>query len=360
MTDTKSYFFVVLIRFLYSISQIFSKAAFNQGMSIPVFVFYRHLIASIFISPFAFLLGRKRAPHLSYKIAFKLFVHALYGHSAAVYLFSLGLSYISAASSSAICNLLPVMAFTLAAFLRMESLKMKRLHGVLKASGIMLCISGVIILAFYKGIVLDSINHHHLLHNKKSVTQANSSKMRWILGIFLTTLSVFLLSLWTVLMGPMMEEYPSKILTTTFQSIFSMIQSFFIALVLERDFSKWKLDFDIGLLGVVYCGIVLSGITYYLQAWVIQMKGPVFLAMSMPLTLIFTMMLSSIILGEEISLGSVIGGILMVGGLYNVLWGKRIEETVEKDTIEEENLDKEANLEEKDIKLQTENTHISI
>ena len=48
----------------------------------------------------------------------------------------------------------------------------------------------------------------------------------------------------------------------------------------------------------------------------------------------------------------------MVGGLYNVLWGKRIEETVEKDTIKEQNLDKEANLEEKDIKLQTENSHM--
>lgn len=84
---------------------------------------------------------------------------------------------------------------------RMESLKMKKLHGVLKASGIMLCISGVIILAFYKGTVLDSINHHHLLHNKKTVTQAaNSSKMRWILGTFITTLSIFLWALWTVLM----------------------------------------------------------------------------------------------------------------------------------------------------------------
>ncbi|XP_078156791.1 WAT1-related protein At5g64700-like [Carex rostrata] len=358
MTDTKAYFVIVLIRFLYAIAQIISKAAFNQGMSIPVFVFYRHLFASIFISPFAFVLGRKRSPHLSYKIAFKLFVHALYGLSAAVYLFSLGLSYISAASSSAICNILPVMAFILAIIFRMESLKMKKLHGVLKASGIMLCISGVIILAFYKGTVLDSINHHHLLHNKKTVTQAaNSSKMRWILGTFITTLSIFLWALWTVLMGPMMEEYPSKILTITFQCIFTVIQSFFIALALERDFSKWKLDFDISLLAVVYSGIVLSGITYYLQAWVIQKKGPVFLAMSMPLTLIFTIMLSSIILGEAITSGSIIGGILMIGGLYNVLWGKRIEETVEKDTIKMENLDKEANLEGTDIKLQTENNH---
>ncbi|KAJ3705246.1 hypothetical protein LUZ61_008951 [Rhynchospora tenuis] len=234
----------------------------------------------------------------------------------------------------------------------MESLKLKRLHGVLKASGILLCIAGVVILAFYEGPVIRSISNYHLLHTSVTAKQADGSKMKWILGVFLTTLAVFQWSLWTVLMGPMLEEYPSKILTATLQCIFTTIQSFFIALVLERDHSKWKLKFDMGLLAVLYCAIALSGISYYLQAWAIQLQGPVFLGMSMPLTLIFTIMLSSIILGEAISLGSVIGGILMVGGLYNVLWGKRIEESPEKDIIKEQNHDEEANLD-KDTQMQT-------
>lgn len=50
-------------------------------------------------------------------------------------------------------------------------------------------------------------------------------------------------------------------------------------------------------------GIVVTGVTYYLQTWVIEKKGPVFLAMSTPLALIITIFCSAILLGEVITLG---------------------------------------------------------
>ena len=50
-------------------------------------------------------------------------------------------------------------------------------------------------------------------------------------------------------------------------------------------------------------GIIVTGVTYYLQAWVLEKKGPVFLAMSTPLALIMTMFSSAILLGEIITLG---------------------------------------------------------
>jgi hypothetical protein len=52
--------------------------------------------------------------------------------------------------------------------------------------------------------------------------------------------------------GPMLEQYPSKLLNTTLQMTFSTIQSFFIALAVERDFSRWKLRLDVGLVAVLY------------------------------------------------------------------------------------------------------------
>jgi len=48
---------------------------------------------------------------------------------------------------------------------------------------------------------------------------------------------------------------------------------------------------------------MVTGVTYYLQTWVIEKKGPVFLAMSTPLALIITIFSSAVILGEIISLG---------------------------------------------------------
>jgi drug/metabolite transporter (DMT)-like permease len=50
-------------------------------------------------------------------------------------------------------------------------------------------------------------------------------------------------------------------------------------------------------------GIVVAAISYYLQIWVIDKKGPVFLSMSMPLSLVFTMAIASFLLGEDVSLG---------------------------------------------------------
>ena len=107
-------------------------------------------------------------------------------------------------------------------------------------------------------------------------------------------------------------------------------------------------------------GVIVTALSYYMQMWTIAKRGPVFLAMSMPLTLIFTIIISSFVLGEAVSLGryarpellmklhkcatklysiticklnfvllyflsSIIAGILLIGGLYNVLWGKSME-----------------------------------
>ncbi|GJN18606.1 hypothetical protein PR202_gb05781 [Eleusine coracana subsp. coracana] len=187
--------------------QIVTKDAFNQGMSTSVFVFYRHATAILFLVPVSYLLERKTAPPLSVKVCLKLFVHALYGISGSINIYSLGLSYASATSSSAIFNLLPVVAFFLAILFGMESLNLKRFHGIAKVVGVIFCIAGVILLAFYQGPELKSFNHHHLFHQiSKSRSGVTSHSTRsWILGIFLTTLSTTAWALWTVLQGPMLE-----------------------------------------------------------------------------------------------------------------------------------------------------------
>jgi hypothetical protein len=49
-----------------------------------------------------------------------------------------------------------------------------------------------------------------------------------------------------------LKECPDKILVMAAQCIFSMVQSFVVAAVAERDFSRWKLRFDVGLLAIFY------------------------------------------------------------------------------------------------------------
>jgi drug/metabolite transporter (DMT)-like permease len=59
-----------------------------------------------------------------------------------------------------------------------------------------------------------------------------------------------------------------------------------------------------------------------------ELKGPVFLAMTNPLCFVFTIFSSSFFLGEIVHLGSVLGGALLVAGLYSVHWGKLKEEDI--------------------------------
>uniref|UniRef100_A0ACD5UL33 Uncharacterized protein n=1 Tax=Avena sativa TaxID=4498 RepID=A0ACD5UL33_AVESA len=326
MGNGKVYAMIVLIRLIYAGMHILTKASFEEGMSTTVFVFYRHAVAAIFLAPFAVFEIRKRpAPPLTLRLSVKIFVHAFYGMAGTINLYSIGLNYASATSSSAIFNIVPVVAFILAVMFRMETLKLKSVHGMAKASGILLCIGGVVALALYQGPQLKSLNHHPLLHSTGKAVHAQPEK-NWALGIFLMTASVVIWSLWTVKQGPLLLEYPSKLLNTTLQCAFASVQSFIIALVMERDLSRWKLAGGMTLVAVLFTGIVVAAISYYLQIWVIEKKGPVFLSMSMPLSLVFTMAIASFLLGEDVSLGSIIGGALLVAGLYAVLWGKGREE----------------------------------
>ncbi|XP_006645981.1 WAT1-related protein At5g64700-like [Oryza brachyantha] len=312
-----------LIRFIYGVMQILTKVAFTQGTSTSVLVFYRHIVATAVLLPVTLVVERKTAPPLSFKVSLKLFVHALYGMSASMNISSIGLNYASATSASAVQNLVPVLTFFLAVLLGVESLKLKMHHGVVKVSGIVFCAVGVTVLALYQGPDLKSFINHHLFPHTNSA--GTHSLRNWILGIFLQSFATLMWALWAVLQGPLLEEYPSKLLNTTLQIVFATVQSFFMALVLERDFSRWKLGFDVGLVAIIYCGIVVSAISYYLQVWVIDKRGPVFLCMTVPLTLVITIILS-LLIGEAVTLGSIISGALMVAGLYIVLWGKRIEQ----------------------------------
>ena len=81
----------------------------------------------------------------------------------------------------------------------METLKLRSVHGIAKASGILLCVGGVIVLALYQGPELKSMNHHQLLEHHASAAAAHAhSNQEWALGIFLMTTSVVIWSFWTV------------------------------------------------------------------------------------------------------------------------------------------------------------------
>ncbi|KAJ6754718.1 WAT1-RELATED PROTEIN [Salix purpurea] len=299
MDGKKPYLVVILVQSIYGGMFMLSKAAFNGGMNNYVFVFYRQAAATLFLAPFAFYFEWKNRPPLSFVTFCKIFFLALFGISLSLDISGIGIVYANATLAAAISNCLPVVTFFLALLLRMEVLKFRTVSGITKIAGIVACIAGAVTLALYKGPHFNLLCLHHLFESHSSqgiISHVPSSQTR-IKGCSLLFLSNILWGLWLVLQVRVLKNYPSKLLFVTLQCFLSTIQLFAIAVAAERD-----------------------------PPWVIEKKGPVFLAMSTPFTLVFTMIFSSILLCEIITLGSVLGGLMLVGGLYSVLWGKRKEE----------------------------------
>ncbi|XP_021713947.1 WAT1-related protein At5g64700-like [Chenopodium quinoa] len=332
MELSKPILVVFFIQALYTGMFLLSKAAFNVGMNNFIFTFYRQAIATIFLGPVALFLERKNIPPLSFKKFWQIFAMSLFGITLSLDLYGIGLTYTSATMGAATTNCLPVITFFLAVLVRLEVWKIKTAPGIAKLIGVVICLGGAMTLALYKGPSIKLFSHPHLLAghpaaNQPPQTQTHSGPT-WIKGVFILLTGNTFWALWLVMQARIMKGYPSKLLLTALSCFLSSIQSFAIAILVERRPSQWMLGWNVRLLAVAYCGIVVTGVAYYLQAYAIEKKGPVFLALWTPLGLILTMLCSVLLLGEIITLGSVIGGILLVGGLYSFLWAKSKEQMI--------------------------------
>ncbi|TYI57059.1 hypothetical protein E1A91_D11G253500v1 [Gossypium mustelinum] len=223
MGSKKPFLVALLVHALSSGMILLSKAVFNMGMNISVFVFYRQVAGTIFMVPFAMVFEGKHAKPLSILTFFKIFMLASLGITLTLNIYGVALIYTSARLGAATINCIPVITFAFAVLLRQA----------------------------------------HIL-----------------------------------------KSYPSKLTFTSIQCLSSAVQSFIVAIALERDPRQWKLGWNFRLLAVVYCGIFVTGVAYYLQAWVIAKKGPVFHAVMIPSNLIMTSLGSVFLLGETINLGS--------------------------------------------------------
>lgn len=125
----------------------------------------------------------------------------------------------------------------------------------------------------------------------------------------------------------MAEVYPCHYSIAAIVCLFATLQSTMVAICVHRDMEHWRLGLNIRLYSSAYAVLIASGAAFPLLSWCLGKKGPVFVSVFGPLMLIFVAVLSSILLDEVLQLGSVLGSVLIVAGLYLVVWGKAKEET---------------------------------
>ncbi|KAJ6320095.1 hypothetical protein OIU78_015481 [Salix suchowensis] len=275
------------------------------------------------------------------------------------YLFLLGLEYISVTFSCAFINTVPVNTFILALLLRVEKVSLSSKEGRAKVLGTFICMGGSVLLILYKGIPLTNSRSEATaagILNIGDTMISGKKKQNWVAGSMLSFAGCFMWSAWFLMQAKISKIYPCQYSSTAIMSFFGAIQSGVLSLILKRKFSMWILKSKLEIIGVLNAGIIGSGLCYVGMSWCIKQRGPLFTSAFTPFIQIFAAMFDFSILHEQIYLGSVLGSILVILGLYILLWGKSTEQAVdcgEKQAHlndEEENHDTEAQISETNSK----------
>ncbi|XP_022685363.1 WAT1-related protein At1g09380 isoform X1 [Setaria italica] len=187
-------------------------------------------------------------------------------------------------------NIIPIATFILAVLFRKEPLIMKSLVGNIKVIGTIVCVGGTLVISLYKGKVLHLWPTNIIgYHTKHSGAAFGHHHMR---GTILLIVSCLSLAVWY-----------------TVQAILNTAAKF----------------------------VMIS--------WVVTQRGPTYPSMFCAVSVLFTTVLDSLLLGHDLSVGSILGMIMILAGLYLFLLGKRKElapgsEEKEKDQLQAQSEDK--------------------
>ncbi|OIW12036.1 hypothetical protein TanjilG_27333 [Lupinus angustifolius] len=275
---------MLLLQFGYAGFHVVSRAALNMGVSKLVFPVYRNIIALLLLLPFAYFLEK------------------------------------------------------------IEQVRVNRKDGVAKVAGTILCVAGATVITLYKGPTIYSPTPP--LHSTNMITTTtpqvfdfgslslgDAKGKNWTLGCIYLIGHCLSWSGWLVLQAPVLKKYPARLSVTSYTCFFGLLQFLLIALVLERDYQAWVFHSGGEAFTIIYAGVVASGIAFAVQIWCIDRGGPVFVAVYQPVQTFVVAIMASLALGEEFYLGGIIGAVLIVAGLYLVLWGKSEEKKFAKEQL---------------------------
>ncbi|KAL4331744.1 hypothetical protein AHAS_Ahas13G0530700 [Arachis hypogaea] len=299
--EWKPFMVMIAIDFSSTIVNILLKKVLEEGMDHLVFITYRLSISTIFLVPISYFWERNGRPRLTFRILCYLFFSAIVGASVTQYFFLLGIQYTSATFACAFVNMVPVITFIMALPFGLETLNIKCNSGKAK------------ILAASTGM-------------RSAMKQRSSPPTRiiekWTIGVIALILGTLFWSSWFILQSTIGKLYPCRYSSTAIMTLFGAIQSAILALSTGRDLSMWIPNGRIQILTVLYSGMVGSGLCYVGMSWCVKKRGPVFTAAFSPLVQIMSAMIDIPVLHEQLHLGSVLGSMLVMVGLYILLWGK--------------------------------------
>ncbi|XP_042950289.1 WAT1-related protein At3g30340-like [Carya illinoinensis] len=326
--EWKPFIVMIAVNFSFAIVNILLKKVLDQGMNHLVLVTYRLSISTMFLAPIGYYMERNSRPKLTLRILCYLFFSAIIGASITQYFFLLGIQYTSATFACAFVNMVPVITFLMALPLGLETVNLKCNGGRAKLLGTVVCVGGATLLTLYRGMPLFDHSHSQsatqIMGHAVKLSSAKKTQ-RWTIGSVALVIGVLFWSSWFLLQSPIGKRYPCQYSSTAIMSFFGAIQSAILSLSTNRNLSAWVLKGKMEIITVLYAGMIGSGLCYVGMSWCVKKRGPVLTAAFSPLIQILAAMFDIPILHEQLHLGSLLGSIVVIIGLYILLWGKNDE-----------------------------------
>ncbi|XP_064983458.1 WAT1-related protein At3g30340-like isoform X2 [Musa acuminata AAA Group] len=288
-SEWRSVFAMLAVDVMLAVMNTMVKKVMEEGMNKLILITLRQLIATLFMAPIAYFHERKTRPKLTVEIFVYIFFSALIG---------------------------------------MESLNPKTKAGIAKAIGATVCFTGVIVLMFYKGVALNQAPHRSTAsaQPQSPLPPAMSyTSSAWLMASLALLAGCFCLSSWFPLQSKLGEKYPALYSCTALMFFLSFLQTAAMSLATVRGHSVWLLRKKLEIATVIFSGFAGSGLGFLAMSWCVEQRGPVFTAAFMPFVQIFGAGIDFTILHEQVYLGSVLGSVLVIAGLYSLLWGKNKE-----------------------------------
>ncbi|KAG9140707.1 hypothetical protein Leryth_006889 [Lithospermum erythrorhizon] len=301
------------------------KAATQQGMNSNVFVVYAYGVAALVLLPSPFFSYRSTVlPKMNFSIMIKIFFLGLIGCASQLIGYT-GISFSSPILASAMSNLVPAFTFILALFFRMEKLQMKRISSRAKVLGTIVSIGGASVVTFYKGprIISGFSPSTSTLMQNQSLSSKPSD---WVLGGFFLTTEYLLIPVWYIVQAQIMKEYPAELTVTFFYNLYVCVMAGVVTSIIEPGINKWKFGSYTALASILCQGLFGSFLSNAIRAWIIRIRGPVYVSLFKPVAIVIAVIMGVMLLGDSLYLGSIIGAAIIVMGFYTVMWGKTTEE----------------------------------
>ncbi|KAL8218170.1 hypothetical protein R6Q57_021543 [Mikania cordata] len=319
---TKPYMLMIFLQTAYAVNGLVVKSALNKGLNHYTFAVYRNMFAAIIFGPFAFFLERKVRPKMTMPIFLKIMLLGLLEPVIDQNLYYAGMKFTTATFATAMGNIVPAIAFGIAWIFRLEMVRMKSLHSQGKIIGTLVTVGGAMIMTLIRGPAIPfPWTNHQTLHHQTSINTVTAQDQ--INGSLMITIGCFCWATFVIVQAVALKSYPAELSLSALVCMIGSLEGSVLAVVAERaNASIWSVNWDIKLYAVIYSGIMCSGFAYYISGIVMQERGPVFVTAFNPLGMVIVAIMGSFVLAEKLNLGSFLGAMVIVIGLYLVLWGK--------------------------------------